>query len=46
MCDCRAIFARIEFVSQRIERVGILTEVGEVEYGFGIRKVQSGEIGI
>jgi len=46
VCDRRTVFARIEFVSQSVERMRILTEVGEVEYGFGIRKVQFGEIGI
>ena len=38
------IFARIQFVSEMIERKWILTEEGDVEHCFRVRKIKASKI--
>jgi hypothetical protein len=38
--------ARVELLGQRVEGLGVLSEEGQVEDGFGLGEVERGEVGV
>jgi len=46
VCDCGSELSRIEIVGEGVEGEGILSEVGDVEHGFGVREIELCEVGI
>jgi len=46
MRDGGSELSRVEFVGESVEGKWILSEVGDVEYGFWIREIESCEVGV
>lgn len=46
MCDGRSISARIELVCKRVEWLGVLAKVRDIENGFGIGQIEACKIGV
>ena len=40
------VLARVQLLGEDVEGVGVLSEIGDVEDGFGVGKVEAGEVGI